>query len=61
MASNRTNTKTEDYMKTDYEKEIAILKKENRMLRDKYRSMYEFCLSIMKLAQSINRLGELSK
>lgn len=48
-------------MKTDYEKEIAILKKENRMLRDKYRSMYEFCLSIMKLAQSINRLGELSK
>lgn len=45
----------------EYKKQIASLKEENRMLHKKYRSMYEFCLTIIKLSQSISRLGELSK
>lgn len=45
----------------EYKNQIAILKEENKMLHKKYRSMYEFCLSIIKMYQSISRLGELSK
>jgi hypothetical protein len=57
----RTTTPERNYVKNEYEKQITLLKEENKALRKKYRSMYEFCLSIIKLSQSISRLGELSK
>ena len=45
----------------EYKKQIKLLREENKMLHKKYRSMCEFCLTIIKLSQSISRLGELSK
>jgi hypothetical protein len=45
----------------EYKNQIKLLEEENKMLRKKYRSMCEFCLSMLKLSQSISRLGELSK